>query len=544
VAVYEHASRLIERTRSGFRAEGSKLALAGRAAETYDDAIRAALDLHRATGEKKHLETAFRFAEKSRAGILLDAVNEAEARQFAGIPGELLERERQLRVDLAALDRRVTEAELDPDPADDARRAEDRDRLFDRKREYETLLERLEKEHPRYFDLKYRFATASAEEVRERLLDERTALVEYFVGRERLFVFVITKRGLSASSVVKDASFEKAVEELRGGIADQDFARYSGSARRLYETLLAPVEADIAGKDLVVVPDGPLGALPFEALLTRDVGGARGWRDAGSLAYLVRERAVGYAFSATMLLAALRRQEAPPEKDLVAFAPVFSAGGPGSGAAARGPLPASRGEVARVLGLFRERDGFVDRWLSPRSRVYLEGRASEDALKHAGLERYRYLHLATHGMVDEKHPRLSGLLLAEEKGSAEDGVLRLGEIYNLSLNADLVVLSACETGLGQVARGEGVIGLTRGFLYAGASSVLVSLWQVADVSTATLMADFYRELLAGKPAAHALQEAKLRAIQRDPESAKPYSWSAFVLVGDARRREPAQGRLN
>jgi tetratricopeptide (TPR) repeat protein len=390
VVVYEHASRLIERTRSGFRAEGSKLALARRAAETYDDAIRAALDLHRATGEKEHLETAFRFAEKSRAGILLDAVHEAEARQFAGIPDELLERERQLRVDIAALDRRVTEAGLDPDPADDARSAEGRDQLFDRKREYEALLQRLEKEHPRYFDLKYRFATASAEEVRERLLDERTALVEYFVGRDRLFVFVVTKRGLSASSVAKDASFDEAVAAMRGGIADQDFARYAGSARRLHETLLDSVEADIAGKDLVVVPDGPLGALPFEALLTRDVGGARGWRDAGSLPYLVRERAVAYAFSATMLLAARRRQEVPPEKDYVAFAPVFAAGRPGSGSGASASLPASRGEVTGVLGLFRRRYGPIDRWLFPRSRVYLEGEAGEDALKHAGLDGYRY----------------------------------------------------------------------------------------------------------------------------------------------------------
>jgi CHAT domain-containing protein len=188
--------------------------------------------------------------------------------------------------------------------------------------------------------------------------------------------------------------------------------------------------------------------------------------------------------------------------------------------------------VTNVRGLFRERYGFIDRWLSRRSRVYLEREATEGNLKHAGLEQYRYVHFATHGVVDEKHPRQSGLLLMEEKGSTEDGVLHLGEIYNLSLNADLVVLSACETGLGQLARGEGVIGLTRGFLYAGASSVLVSLWRAADATTATLMADFYRELLTGKPASHALREAKLRAIRRDPESAKPYSWSAFVLIGE------------
>jgi CHAT domain-containing protein/Tfp pilus assembly protein PilF len=538
VTVYEHASRLIERMRSGYRAEGSKLALARKTTETYDHAIGAALDLHRATGDERLLETAFRFAEKSRAGILLDAVNEAEARQFSGIPGELLERERQLRIDVAALDRRVTEAQLDPDAVDDSTRSADRNRLFDLRRQYEALLRRLEKDYPRYFDLKYRFLTASAREVRERLLDEGTALVEYFVGRDRLFVFVVTKRGLSASSVAKDSSFETAAEELRGGIAEQDFARYVRSARRLYESLLAPVEGVAAGKDLVVVPDGSLSTIPFEALLTRDVASASGWADAGSLPYLIRDRAVRYAYSATMLLTDRRREKAPPEKDYVAFAPVFSAGrsesegGARSPSGARGPLPASRDEVTNVRGLFRERYGFIDRWLSRRSRVYLEREATEGNLKHAGLEQYRYVHFATHGVVDEKHPRQSGLLLMEEKGSTEDGVLHLGEIYNLSLNADLVVLSACETGLGQLARGEGVIGLTRGFLYAGASSVLVSLWRAADATTASLMADFYREILAGKPGTQALREAKLRAIRRDPESAKPYSWSAFVLIGE------------
>ena len=548
VTVYEHASLLIERMRSGYRAEGSKLALARKTAETYDDAIRVAVDLHCATGNQRYLETAFRFAEKSRAGILLDAVNEAEAREFAGIPGELLARERQLRIDVASLDRRVTEAQLDPDPADEARRSADRDRLFDLKRNYEALLQRFEKDYPRYFALKYRFAAASAEEVRERLLDERTALVEYFVGRDRLFVFVVTRSGLSVSTVAKDSSLEAAVEELRGGIAERDFARYARSARWLYEQLIAPVERDVAGKDLVVVPDGPLSAMPFEALLTRAVSATSGWGDAGSLPYLIRDRAVSYAYSATMLLTALRREKPPPEKDYVAFAPVFLEGLPArggvgdtpppsparptrSGTGAPGSLPASRGEVTDVLKLFRGRYGLLDRWLSSRSRVYLEREATEATLKHAGLEHYRYVHLATHGIVDRKHPRLSGLLLMRREGSAEDGVLRLGEIYNLPLNADLVVLSACETGLGQLARGEGVIGLTRGFLYAGASSVLVSLWQVADVTTAALMADFYREVLTGKPRTQALREAKLRAIRRDPESAKPYSWSAFVLIG-------------
>jgi CHAT domain-containing protein len=136
--------------------------------------------------------------------------------------------------------------------------------------------------------------------------------------------------------------------------------------------------------------------------------------------------------------------------------------------------------------------------------------------------------------VDEKHPGLSRVLLAPETGSGEDGVLHLGEVYNLRLNADLVVLSACGTGGGQIVRGEGIIGLTRGFLYAGAKSLLVSLWPVSDAASAGLIGDFYAELLAGRPKTQALREAKLRTMGRNPEYAKPYYWSSLVLVGNWR----------
>jgi CHAT domain-containing protein len=197
-------------------------------------------------------------------------------------------------------------------------------------------------------------------------------------------------------------------------------------------------------------------------------------------------------------------------------------------------LPASRKEVTDVRGLFAMRAGFFGGWFSSRSRVYLGRDATEGRLKSAGLERYRYVHLATHGVVDEKHPALSRLLFEPESGSSEDSVLTLGEIYNLRLNADLVVLSACDTGLGGIARGEGIIGLTRGFLYAGARSLLVSLWPVSDEAAASLVVDFYAKLLEGRPKARALREAKLHTMARNPEYAKPFYWSSLVLVGDWR----------
>ena len=527
--VYAHASTLLERMRAGYRAEGSKLRISASASETYEEAIRTELALHRLTGDERYWEGAFRYAEKSKAGILRDALNEAEARHFAGIPAGLLDQERKLRLDLAAADRRLAEAEPGEGGEED-RLAALREKQFAQKRAYEALQARVEKEYPAYYDLKYRFDTATPAQIREGALDERSVLVEYFLGQKRIVIFTITREGLEVTEVAREASLEADLQELRQGILARDSASYARSAHRLYRQLLAPVEGRLAGQDLVIVPDGLLSTLPFEVLLEREVG--PGLADAREPPYVLRHHAVSYAYSATVLLQGLRQVRPSPVDEFVGFAPVFAEGA--ASADAPLPLPASRKEVTDVRGLFRKRQGLFGGWLSGRSRVYLGREATESHLKAAGLERYRFVHLATHGVVDEEHPGLSRLLLAPEAGSGEDGVLHLGEVYSLRLNADLVVLSACDTGRGRLARGEGIIGLTRGFLYAGAKSLLVSLWPVSDAAAAGLLSDFYAELLGGRPKAQALREAKLRTLGRSPEHAMPYYWSSLVLVGQGR----------
>ncbi|MDQ4141858.1 MAG: CHAT domain-containing protein, partial [Bacteroidota bacterium] len=164
------------------------------------------------------------------------------------------------------------------------------------------------------------------------------------------------------------------------------------------------------------------------------------------------------------------------------------------------------------------------------ARVYLHHQAREDQFKKEEVSSYNYIHLATHGFVNEKYPELSGLLFSQESSNREDGILYTGEIYNLRLKAELVTLSACETGLGKLAQGEGVIGLTRALLYAGAKNILVSLWKVYDGSTADLMEYFYRELLSGKDKATALQLAKRKMIRKSKYN-QPYYWAPFILIG-------------
>ena len=526
--VYANATRLIERMRAGYHAEGSKLSLAASATETFDEAIRTELELYRLTGEERHREEAYRYAERSKAGILRDALNEAEARSFAGIPDALLQEERQLRLDLAAADHRLNQA-LE-DGADEGGLQALREKRFGLTRRYEALQQRFEKEFPEYYELKYRFETAASAEVRAQALDGLTALVEYFLGHEEIFIFTLIAQDLEVTRVPREASLEADLRKLRSAIVAQDDAVYLRSAERLYRVLLGPVEGRLEGKDLVIVPDGPLHAVPFEALLERPKGSRPD--DAGALPYVLRDHAVSYAYSATVLVQALRHRQEGPRDEFVGFAPAFDEGSASAGAPP--PLPASRKEVIDVDRLFRKRAGLFGGWLSGRSRIYLGRDATKAGLRSAGLERYRFVHLATHGILDEDRPALSRLLLQPDRSSGEAGALTLGEIYNLRLNADLVVLSACDTGAGRIARGEGIIGLTRGFLFAGARSLLVSLWPVSDDATAALVVEFYAELLRGRPKAQALREAKLRTMGRNPEYAKPFYWSPLVLVGDRR----------
>jgi len=323
------------------------------------------------------------------------------------------------------------------------------------------------------------------------------------------------------------------VELLRYALADPSrgtAADYERSALALYRDVVAPV-ADLLepGGGLIVVPDGVLSYVPFEALVMDSTGAS----DYGSLAYLGRRVAISYAPSSSVLRTIRSGGDGvrpAPTMDLVAFGdPVFAGelsamrSGPSVLGEDLARLPYTGDEVRTIGELFPE----------GRTRIFLREDATEEAvLSGNALAGARFVHFATHGIVDEDHPDFSGLALSATDGEAGDGFLQVAEIFNLHLDADLVVLSACETGLGRMVRGEGLLGLTRAFLYAGASSLVVSLWSVADRSTSELMKRFYGSLVNEKQSRSvALKDAKLSMLD-DPEFAHPFNWAPFVLIGD------------
>jgi CHAT domain-containing protein len=344
----------------------------------------------------------------------------------------------------------------------------------------------------------------------EQVLDNKTALLAYALGPKESVLWVVTRDTWNAHFLPPAAEIAKKVLAFvnsRQG-TESDAVR---SLAQLSQVLLPPRERLLEGRRLLILPDGVLWFVPFEALIdATDIHS--GHMDLQNPDYLLRNHEIVYAPSATVLTTIRRRtitENRRWEKDFLGLAPETYAAMPA--------LPYARLEVEMIAKLFP--DGM--------SHVRLGSDATKTALQTEDLRRYRYLHFATHGVADTDKPQFCGLVL----GAAD--LLHTFEILNLECDADIIVASACESGLGELMSGEGMVGLIRAFLYAGARSVVASLWRVHDESTARLMQRFYAHLKAGTmDKSEALRRAKLELI--DDGWRHPYCWAPFVLIGDWR----------
>lgn len=544
----ELAVRLIDKIRSGFLSESSKLFLGEQSYDIFETGVCAAHRMQAITGEEKYKDLAFKFAEKSKAGVLLESLNDARAKSYAGIPDSVLAYEKSLRNELIAYDKHLADETGKGKEADQQRLQVFRNRVFELKRKYEDHVKRLERDYPSYFTLKYKTITASAGDIQKSLPGKAIALIEYFMSADSLYIFSVTKKKFGLTVVPKDSLFEERIRLMRNLLVHgktSEWRLYAETSHDLYKTLIRPLTLSTDIRHLVIIPDGALHLIPFESLVTRPVRGRE--RGFENLKYLIQEYSVSYSYSAALYLESLNKTRSGAAKEYIGFAPVFSEES-GAGTVTRphaifladsagttrrltgrntiAAIPGTRDEILSVYGGFSAK--------KKPAAVYTYLRANEDNLKKERLSDYRYIHFATHGFVNEDKPQYSGIILAQDSSADEDGVLYAGEVYGLQLDAESVILSACETGLGRQVRGEGIIGLTRGFLYAGARSVVVSLWTVADESTSRLMQDYFRRLAKDNKSqndqAKHLRETKIKMTQ-DRKYAHPFFWSPFVLIG-------------
>ena len=568
-SLIEDRLRIAESVRSALVSPESRTALLASVQSSYQFYTDLLMRQHRAEPTKGFDALAVEASERRRARSLLDLLSEARADVSRGVDGALLERERLLSRQLNDKAQRLMQTTT---PGQAAVLKQEISQL---ENDYERAQVAIRKASPHYAALTQP-QPLKLKEIQQQL-DPDTLLLEYALGEERSYLWAITRDSLASYELPKGELIEKEARQVYGLLTTRSASRRGettpqrkqriaqaeadlpAAAAILSRTLLAPVAAQLGTRRLVVVADGALQYIPF-AMLPHPAGGKGGplvvnhevvsLPSASALA-IQRAELAGRRPAPKLLAVIADPVFAPTDARLKSAAAVAGdgqqtqavgfddarsiehlAGKPDdkAGAAARTlvipRLPFTRQEATRLLALAPKASSFGA----------TDFQASRATVLGGGLGQYRYVHFATHGVMDSERPGLSALVLStvDEQGRPQDGFLRANDIYNLKLPAELVVLSACQTGLGKEIKGEGLVGLTRGFMYAGAARVVVSLWSVNDRATAELMAKFYERMLKrGERPAAALRAAQVEMWRRR-QWQSPYYWAAFTMQGEWR----------
>jgi len=514
----------------------------------YEFYIDLLIELASQTPESNYVKMAFEAAERTQARSLLDLLNEAGAGIREGVPPALLQREHELRDRLN--DKALEYYHAQRDGADSELLAELDRQLADLTREEEYLEVEIRKASPAFAALDTS-ETVGVHQIQHDLLDENSLLLVYKLGSERSFLWAVNTTSIKSYELPGRGSIENAAkqlhENLRNSSASGPRMQARLAATALSDVVLKPV-AEHLHRRLVIIADGALHYIPF-GVLPPPVSDSD---------YMVNDHEIVYLPSASVLATLRQRskEDRPLSRGLVAaFAdPVFTAEDarvksrtwsslsvdPRLESSLRAVQRSARSlglkDFPRLLHSRHEAEAIVGLVSRGSSRIALDFEATRSLAKSGELAHYRFIHFATHGVLHAEHPELSGIVLSmvDEEGNAIDGFFRSHELYDLRLTADLVVLSACQTALGREVRGEGLLGLTRGFFYAGAPRVVVSLWSIDDEATAELMKRFYQGVLVERLSpADALRKAQNWMIARERWSAPAY-WAGFVLQGEWR----------
>ncbi|MEG4421351.1 CHAT domain-containing protein [Microcoleus sp. LAD1_D5] len=516
----------------------------------YEFYIDLLMELHKTNPKFGYDTKALESSERLRARTLLELLQESNTNIREGISPDLLQQEKSVQQQLNAIEKQRIEAisTLNPNAA---KIAEIDKQHLSFLQQYQELQTKIRTANPRYAALTQP-QPLTLPEIQKQILDENTILLQYFLGEDRSYLWVLTSTGLTSYELPKQVDIETAARNFRDAVTSpiqrdipQQVAEASANLGKL---ILQPAAAQLGNKRLLIVPDGVLHYTPFPALTISQTRGQN------VNVPLIAEHEIITLPSASSL-AILRQNYAdrkPPSQTLAILAdPVFSP----DDERIKGKITQETTDKleANNLGLNRslrasnlgwppkrlrftrqEAQTISSLFPSASSRQIFDFDASRTTATDGNLANYQIIHFATHGLANSQNPELSGILMSmvDDKGNLVNGFLRLTDIFNLKLAANLVVLSACQSGMGQNVKGEGMVGLTRGFMYAGAQRVAVSLWSVDDEGTAVLMQKFYQKMLQQKLApAAALRAAQIEMMQQS-EWKSPYYWAAFTLQGE------------
>lgn len=501
--------------------------------------VQYAEELYQITKEKKYIEDAFQLAERSKDAVLTSALSSQKALNFGGVPDSLVLKENQLKKDISKLEKKLLTVKKS-----NVYYSNLQEELFALKRAKEKLVRNLEQDYPQYYQIKYKLNIASIKDLQDRILDKNTTLISYYIQYPKAYIWSINKETANLQSIQLDSNYTQDIRDFRKVLTDLKFvqkapmkaaALYDKLSHKFYTSFVLPALNQQNSKRLIIIPDHLLGHLPFGVFTS--TYNPKTTLDYKNKDYLLKEYDIQYSYSGTLLLQNKTQYNSlPKEMHLLAVAAEYN--------------KAHLTQKNRT-----EEDQFIRQHLVPLPAAVSEVKALEkialgtflykndasEELFKAKLSNHSIIHLAMHGILNQKNPIASSLAFTENGSTVEDNFLHASEISNLSLNAQLVVLSACETGYGKFERGEGIMSLARSFMHAGVPSLVVSLWQVNDYSTSKIMENFYIELLNGKHKSEALRAAKLYYLKNtNGISSHPALWAAFIQLGNSEPLELKQ----
>lgn len=519
LTTYEAACEFSDLRRAAYWSDGAKRDLAEEVAPAYEKTILWANEMYALTKDVNYLERAFLISERGKAALILENLD----REMA-IPAEFLEEIKELEYEIGDLEKELFESKGSPAIKDSLQ-----SKLYLLEENHGREIARLKREYL-CFSEGFRDTT----EIREQLDPDGEALLEYFFGADNLYAFLLTRDRIELKVIPLGQEFPERLLDLRRQLTNPPHGNPQASVRlfadashQIYQAVFAPLEPSMEAyniKELTIIPDGLLWYIPFEILLTSPAAPQEG--SFRNLAWFHQKYILHYAYSGT-LLQRIDRKEPVDSRMILAIAPDFSNSEPTRGLQAdagssRGfsPLTWNLPEVREIAKLFK-------------TDTLTSGMATEANFKSRAKD-CAGLHFSTHASINDEAPMLSYIAFQNSGDLLEDDSLFLYELYGMDLPAEMVVLSACETGAGKLQNGEGVISLARGFAYGGCPSVVTSLWRADDQSTYEIMKVFYRSLFEGMDKAKAMQTAKQEYLeQAKAQFSHPYYWAHFVVIGDS-----------
>lgn len=496
----------------------NKLILINLMSPVYNMAIENSFDLFTITSNNFYLHRIFNYTERSKSSALLSAVNSELALKTSDIPDNIFNYEHQLQDEINGL-RQLLEKEETKNNPNKKNISFFQSKLLTQLNTYDSLIGRIEKEYPKYYSVKYNREVISPDQIKQNLSGDE-AFIEYQITDSVLYMMVITDSEFEIKHIPIDENFYNSLNyiiSIKNVDLNQQnnkrFTEFKHHSFKLWETLIGPANSMLIHKRLIIIPDGMLGYLPFDLLIEYnfETDGIN-YRD---LPYLIINHPVSYSYSATLKYNTyFDSNNKNTSQNIVAFAPLYS----GKNQQPE-KLPFAKSEVVNIINDFGGQS------------FYDHGATKNKFIEYASSG--NILHLAMHTIINDSLPMQSKLIFYKNCDDSASNYMFTHEIYNMNINASMVTLSACNTGSGKLSKGEGIMSLSRGFVYAGVPSIIMTLWEVQDESGSLIMNKFYQNLDNGMTKDAALQQAKI-SVLKDANMAKahPFFWSTYIISGD------------